>query len=342
MSRRLLDEIARSMVADNKGLLAIDESNGTCNQRFNTAGIPQSIELRRQYRELLLTTPELAKSISGVILYDETIRQQAADGTPFPLLIARSGMLTGIKVDIGTRPLAAFPDERITQGLDGLSQRLEEYAALGACFAKWRAVISIGQESRNLPSLACINANAHALARYAALSQEAGLVPIVEPEVLMSGHHSLEQCREVTEAVLHAVFEQLHQQRVSLEGMILKPNMVLPGLACQVQDSLGKVADASVQTLLCVVPAAVPGIAFLSGGQASELATDRLNTMHLHYPTLPWALTFSFGRAIQQPALDIWGGVDSNRPAAQRALLHRAHCNQAALQGGYLEAMEAA
>ena len=342
MSAGSLAEIAQSMVADHKGLLAIDESNGTCNQRFRAAGIPQNKESRCDYRELILTTPGLGECISGVILYDETIHQQTADGTPFVELIARADMLIGIKVDIGTRPLAACPDELITEGLDGLGQRLQEYAAMGACFAKWRAVISIDQGGKSTPSQACISVNAHTLARYAALCQEAGLVPIVEPEVLMSGNHSLARCCEVTEAVLQEVFEQLHRQRVSLEAIILKPNMVLPGQACKVQNPLDEVANATVQTLLRVVPAAVPGVAFLSGGQTGYLAADRLNAMHVQFPSLPWALTFSFGRAIQQPALRIWGGKLSNREAAQKALLQRARCNQAALQGNYVVAMEAA
>ena len=330
------------MVADHKGLLAIDESNDTCNQRFKAAGIPQNIELRSEYRELILSTAGLGECISGVILYDETIHQQTANGTPFVELIAQAGMLTGIKVDIGTMPLAGFPDEKITEGLDGLGKRLRDYSTIGACFAKWRAIINIGLPDDHLPSRACIDCNAHALARYAALCQDAGLVPIVEPEVLMTGNHSLARCCEATEAVLHETFEQLHRQRVDLEAIILKPNMVLPGLTCEVQNPLDEIAATTVQTLLRVVPAAVPGVAFLSGGQTGFLAADRLNAMHVQFPSLPWALTFSFGRAIQQPALRIWGGKAENSEAAQRALLQRARCNKAALHGSYVVAMEAA
>jgi fructose-bisphosphate aldolase class I len=342
-----LPEIAQAMVADHKGLLAVDESNHTCNKRFAVAGIPQNVESRREYRELILTTPGLCECISGLILYDETIHQHKTDGTPFVQLIADTGMLIGIKVDIGAKSLAAFPDEKVTEGLDGLRKRLKEYARIGAHFAKWRAVIAIGNADSGIPSQGCMAVNAQALARYAALCQEAGLVPIVEPEVLMNGSHTLAQCRDVTEALLHEVFEQLHLQRVSLEGMILKPNMVLPGLACELQNSVDEVADATVQSLLRVVPAAVPGIAFLSGGQSETLASARLNAMHSRFQSpetvgsaLPWALAFSYGRAIQQPALDLWGGKDKNRVLAQSALLHRARCNRAALMAEYSASME--
>jgi len=324
---------ARALVADDKGLLAMDESNPTCNQRFAKLGIPQTEEARRAYRELIVTTTGLGESISGAILYDETIRQCKKDGTPFVTALQNAGIIPGIKVDEGTKPLAGHPNERITEGLDGLRERLAGYVGIGARFAKWRAVITIGD---GIPSQACMEANALKLALYAALCQEAGLVPIVEPEVLMDGCHSLDQCRLVTERVLRTVFTHLAIQGVMLEGMLLKPNMVLPGLACPMQESVNEVADATVQTLLRTVPAAVGGIAFLSGGQPSELASARLNAMNARFRTkLPWALTFSFSRAIQQPALEIWRGDDSHAAEAQRALHHRAVCNRAARRGEY-------
>lgn len=336
-----LIDIARSLLADGKGLLAIDESNSTCDKRFAKLGIPQTVAARRAYRELIITTAGLGESISGVILYDETIRQQEEDGTAFLEVLRRAGIVAGIKVDTGAKPLAGFPGETVTEGLDGLRDRLKSYFDMGARFAKWRAVIAVVD---GLPSRGCIEANAHALARYAALCQEAGLVPVVEPEVLMDGAHTLERCREVTEACLRSVFEQLRSQRVLLEGMILKPNMVLPGLDCPHQEALENVAAATVKCLLECVPAAVPGIAFLSGGQTVELASARLNAMHVASATvparLPWRLTFSFGRAIQVPGLGIWGGEKTHRGAAQRALLHRAHCSGAASQGTYRGDME--
>jgi len=354
---------AKAMVADGKGLLAMDESNPTCNKRFAKLGIPQTVEARRAYRELIVTTPGLGESISGAILFDETIRQQKKGGTPFIKILTDAGIIPGIKVDTGAKDLAAHPGEKITEGLDGLRDRLKEYFQMGARFAKWRAVIAIGG---NIPSRSCLEANAHALARYAALCQEAGLVPIVEPEVLMDGEHTLEQCRKVTEETLRNVFIQLNCQRVLLEGMILKPNMVLPGLICpphkEVQEvgvgeqqyqvrlkdrqpdelqDVDEVADATVNSLLRTVPAALPGIAFLSGGQPSELASARLNAMNVRFKArLPWALTFSFSRAIQQPALEIWQGKEANVKAAQQALLHRARCNRAARRGEYTAAME--
>ena len=316
----------------------MDESNPTCNKRFAKVGIPQTVEARRAYRELIVTTPSLGESISGAILYDETIRQQKKDGTPFVKVITEAGIIPGIKVDIGAKDLAGHPGEKITEGLDGLRDRLGEYAAMGARFAKWRAVIAIGD---GIPSRGCIEANAQALARYAALCQEAGLVPVVEPEVLMEGAHTLERCCEVTEEVLRTVFHQLYAQRVMLEGMILKPNMVLPGLTCPKQESVEEVADATVTCLLRTVPAAVPGVAFLSGGQSAELASARLNAMNVRFKSrLPWALAFSFARAIQQPALEIWRGQEANVPAAQHALYHRARCNRAARRGAYDAAME--
>jgi fructose-bisphosphate aldolase class I len=338
MSSQELIVTAGAMVAEDKGLLAMDESNPTCNKRFARLGIPQTEEARRAYRELILTTPGLGECISGVILYDETIRQQKKDGTPFVKFIIDAGIIPGIKVDTGTKDMAGNPGERITDGLDGLRNRLAEYFQMGARFAKWRAVITI---SDGIPSRGCIEANAHSLARYAALCQEAGLVPVVEPEVLMDGGHTLERCREVTEEVLRTVFNQLYTQRVMLEGMILKPNMVLPGLTCTKQETVDEVADATVRCLLRSVPAAVGGIAFLSGGQSGELASARLNAMNVRFKSrLPWALAFSFARAIQQPALEIWQGKEANVSAAQQALYHRATCNRAARRGEYNAAME--
>ncbi|PSB40079.1 fructose-bisphosphate aldolase class I [filamentous cyanobacterium Phorm 46] len=338
MNVQKLIDTAKMLVANDKGLLAMDESSPTCNKRFAKLGIPQTEEYRRAYRELLITTPGLGEFISGAILYDETIRQQKKDGTPFVQAIAEAGIIPGIKVDTGAKDMAGHPGETITEGLDGLRDRLQEYALMGARFAKWRAVLTIGSD---IPSRGCIEANAQTLARYAALCQEAGLVPIVEPEVLMTGDHTLEQCGEVTAQVLQTVFQQLYTQRVMLEGMILKPNMVLPGLTCPQQASVEEVAEDTVQCLLRSVPAAVPGIAFLSGGQSCELASARLNAMNLKFKVRsPWALTFSFGRAIQQPALELWQGKESNVLAAQQALLHRAKCNGAARQGEYTEAME--
>jgi fructose-bisphosphate aldolase class I len=287
---------------------------------------------------LIVTTPGLGESISGVILYDETIRQSRKDGIPFVKVITDAGIIPGIKVDTGAKDMAGHPGEKITEGLDGLRDRLAEYAHLGARFAKWRAVIALGD---GIPSRGCIEANAQALARYAALCQEAGLVPVVEPEVLMDGEHTLERCFDVTEEVLRTVFNQLYTQRVALEGMILKPNMVLPGKDCFKQDSVEEVADATVRCLLRAVPAAVPGIAFLSGGQPGELASARLNAMNVRFKSrLPWALAFSFARAIQQPALDIWQGEEAHVLVAQQALYHRARCNQAARRGEYTAAME--
>ena len=336
-----LAETARLMLADHKGLLAMDESTGTCDKRFAKAGIPQTEEARRRYRELILTTPGLAECISGVILYDETIRQAQADGTPFLKIVGAAGIIPGIKVDTGAKDLAGCPGEKITEGLDGLRERLDDYFAMGARFAKWRAVIGLGE---GLPTHACIDANAHALARYAALCQEAGLVPVVEPEVLMAGDHSLARCQQATERALRAVFEQLSVQNVALDGMILKPNMVLPGLNCPVQPTAEEVADATVETLRRVVPVETAGIAFLSGGQSGELASARLNAMNAKFTApsaaAPWPLGFSFARAIQQPALEIWAGKDANREAAQSALLHRAQCNSAARRGRYSPAME--
>jgi fructose-bisphosphate aldolase, class I len=331
-------DTATMLLADSKGLLAMDESNPTCNKRFASLGIPQTQEARRAYREMIVTTPGLSEFIGGAILYDETIRQQTGDGTPFVKVLLDAGIIPGIKVDMGAKELAGNPGEKVTEGLDGLRDRLAEYSRLGARFAKWRAVIAIGKD---IPSRGCIEANAHALARYAALCQEAGLVPIVEPEVLMDGDHSLERCLAVTEEVLRTVFSELHTQKVILEGMILKPNMVVPGSTCPTQETVDEVADATINCFLRAVPAAVPAIAFLSGGQSAELASARLNAMNVRFKSRsPWAVAFSFARAIQQPALELWKGLDANVPAAQQALYHRARCNRAARRGEYSAEME--
>ena len=338
MKSQELIETARTMVAGDKGLLAMDESNPTCNKRFARLGIPQTEEARRAWRELIVTTAGLGESISGAILYDETIRQRKNDGTPFVEVITDAGIIPGIKVDTGAKDMAGHPGEKVTEGLDGLRDRLKEYFQIGARFAKWRAVIAVGD---GIPSWGCIEANAQALARYAALCQEAGLVPIVEPEVLMDGEHTLERCGEITEEVLRTVFNQIYTQRVMLEGMILKPNMVLPGLTCLRQAAVDQVADATVECLLRAVPAAVPGVAFLSGGQEAELASARLNAMNVRFKSrLPWALAFSFARAIEQPALEIWRGNEANVLAAQQVLNHRARCDRAARRGEYNSAMD--
>jgi len=338
MNAQQLIDTANAMVAGDKGLLAMDESTPTCDKRFAKLGIPLTVEARRAWRELIVTTPGLGESISGAILFDETIRQQKKDGTPFVKALTDAGIIPGIKVDAGAKELAGHPGEKITEGLDGLRGRLAEYVQMGARFAKWRAVIAVGQ---GIPGRASIEANAHALARYAALCQEAGLVPVVEPEVLMDGDHTLERCREVTEEVQRTVFSQLSTQGVMLEGIILKPNMVLPGANCPTQETVDAVADATVTCLLRAVPAAVPGIAFLSGGQSPELASARLNAMNIRFKSrVPWALAFSFARAIQQPAMEIWRGEEAHVRAAQQALYHRAMCNRAARRGEYTAAME--
>jgi fructose-bisphosphate aldolase class I len=317
----------------------MDESIPTCNKRFAALGIPQTVEARRAFREMIVTAPGLGDSIGGAILFDETIRQQKKDVTPFIKVLVDAGIVPGIKVDEGAKDLAGYPGEKVTEGLDGLRERLAEYAQMGARFAKWRAVITIGD---GIPTPGCIEANAHALARYAALCQEAGLVPIVEPEVLMDGDHTMDRCDEVTENVLREVFSELDRQRVMLEGMILKPNMVVPGLKCATQNTVDEVADATVNCFLRTVPAAVPAIAFLSGGQSAELASARLNAMNVRFKSrLPWAVAFSYSRAIQQPALEAWHGEDANVQIAQKALVHRARCNRAARLGEYTPAMEA-
>jgi fructose-bisphosphate aldolase, class I len=338
MSEHDLRNTAKALVSGDKGLLAMDESTPTCNKRFAAAGIPQNDETRRTYREMIVTTPGLNDCLNGAILVDETIRQQKKDGIPFAKALADVGIIPGIKVDAGAKEMAGHPGEKLTEGLDGLRGRLAEYAKMGARFAKWRAVITIGD---GIPSRGCIEADALILALYAALCQEAGLVPIVEPEVLMDGGHSMERCQDVTQEVLRTVFERLNAQKVMLEGMILKPNMVVPGLRNSRQESVEQVADATVRCLLRTVPAAVPGIAFLSGGQSGELASARLSAMNARFKSrLPWALAFSFARAIQEPAMQIWHGEDANVPAAQKALFHRANCNRAARRGEYSAAME--
>lgn len=338
MKTQELINTAHAMVANYKGLLAMDESLPTANKRFAKLGIPQTEEMRRAYRELLVTTPDLGKFISGAILFDETIRQKTKDGRSMVKVLTDEGIIPGIKVDTGAKDMAGHPGEKISEGLDGLRERLVEYYQMGARFAKWRAVIVIGD---NIPSRACIEANAHALARYAALCQESGLVPIVEPEVLMDGAHSLEECFEVTEEVLRAVFDQLFIQWVMLEGVILKPNMIVPGLKCPKQESAEKVAEATVNCFLRAVPAAVPGITFLSGGQSAEQASLRLHAMNLLFKSkLPWELSFSYGRALQQPALEIWRGDEANVAEAQKALYHRSKCNYAARKGEYTSEME--
>jgi fructose-bisphosphate aldolase class I len=338
MKTQRLGDTVTKLFADSKGLLAMDESNPTCNKRFASLGIPQTEAARRAYREMIVNTPGLSECIGGAILYDETIRQQTRDGVPFVKVLEDAGIVPGIKVDMGAKELAGHPGEKVTEGLDGLRERLSEYSRLGARFAKWRAVIAIGKD---IPSPGCIEANAHALARYAALCQEAGLVPVVEPEVLMAGDHSLQRCFEVTEEVLRVVFRQLHAQGVMLEGMILKPNMVVPGSTCPTQEGVDEVADATIKCFLRAVPAAVPAIAFLSGGQSAELASARLNAMNVRFKSrLPWAVAFSYARAIQQPALELWKGLDANVPAAQQALYHRACCNRDARRGEYSPEME--
>jgi len=339
MNKLVLIDTAKALVAANKGLLAMDESIPTCDKRFALLGIPQTEEMRRAYRELIVTTPGLGESIHGAILCDETIRQTKKDGTPFVKALADTGIITGIKVDAGTKDMAGHPGEKITEGLDGLRERLEEYSRMGARFAKWRAVIALGE---GIPSRDCIEANAEVLALYAALCQETGLVPVVEPEVLMDGAHTMKQCYDATEYVLRIVFDELYTQGILLEGMILKPNMVLPGLACPRQEPVEKVADTTIRCFLRVVPAAVPAIAFLSGGQPGELASARLNAMNVRFKhKLPWAVTFSFSRAIQYPAVEIWKWQEANVRAAQKALYHRATCNKAARSGEYSETEDA-
>jgi fructose-bisphosphate aldolase class I len=331
-----LHETARLLVPPGKGILAADESSGTIKQRFDAVGVESTEESRRSYRELLFTTPGAEAFISGVILFDETIRQSAADGTPFPRLLESKGVIPGIKVDQGAKQLALAPGETVTEGLDGLRERFAEYATLGARFAKWRATYSIGE---GRPSEYCVWVNAHALARYAALAQEAGLVPIVEPEVLMDGDHTLAESAKATGRVLQAVFTELHDQRIDLRGILLKPNMVLSGYGARSRAGVDEVAERTLECLYRHVPPAVPGLVFLSGGQSDEEATVHLNAMNLLGPH-PWALSFSFGRALQSPVQHAWRGKSENIGAAQSALHHRARLNGAASRGAYTPELE--
>lgn len=337
MNRSELARIANAMVSPGKGILAADESSGTIKKRFDTIRLESTEEHRRAYRELLFTTPGAADSISGVILYDETLRQKTHDGVPFPQYLTQHGIVPGIKVDLGAKPLAGYPGETITEGLDGLRERLTEYHALGARFSKWRAVIDIGA---GIPTDFALLANAHALARYAALCQEQDIVPIVEPEVLMDGGHSIERCEEVTEATLAVVFDQLRAHRVYLEGMVLKPNMVISGAKAPDRASPQAVAEATVRTLKRHVPPAVPGIAFLSGGQSPAEATLHLSLINALGP-LPWKLTFSYGRALQDEALKAWGGSAASFAAGQKAFARRAHLTSLATQARYQSSLEA-
>jgi fructose-bisphosphate aldolase class I len=336
---RDLPSTAQALVAAGKGILAADESTGTIGKRFASIRVASTEENRRAYRELLITTPSLSQFISGIILYDETLRQKASDGRPFVEILEEIGIIAGIKVDQGAKPLAGFPGDKITEGLDGLRERLAEYAKLGACFTKWRAVISVGA---SIPSHAALSANAHALARFAALSQEAGLVPIVEPEVLMDGDHPIDRHAEVTLEIQRLVFAALAEHRVELEAMLLKPNMILPGTTSGQKESVENVAQTTLHCLRQTVPAAVPGIVFLSGGQSDLLATEHLNALNQLRPPAPWQLSFSYGRALQAAALAAWGGEPSHVEAAQRALLHRARCNAAARNGQYTKELERA
>ncbi|WP_259070116.1 class I fructose-bisphosphate aldolase [Mucilaginibacter sp. X4EP1] len=339
MKTQELISTANALFAGDKGLLAMDESTSTCNKRFAEAGIPQTIEYRRAYRELIVTTPKLGECLSGAILYDETIYQSTKDGVLFIDKLKEAGIIPGIKTDEGTINLAGFPGEKITAGLDGLDDRLAKYYQLGARFAKWRAVITI---SDTIPTRGAIEANMHTLARYAAMCQQAGIVPIVEPEVLMDGSHTLEKCFEVTRNVQHELFHQLFNQNVDLEALVLKPNMVIPGTDATKHASIDEVANATVTCLLETVPAAVPGIAFLSGGQSPADAAAHLNAMHkLYKGKLPWGLTFSYARAIQQPVMDLWRGKDENVEKAQKMLHFRASLDNAARRGEYTPAMEA-
>ncbi len=335
MSIDQLAEIAQAMVAPGKGIIAIDESSTTIKKRFDAVGIECDEANRRNYREMLLTTPNLSDHISGAILYDETLRQSTRAGEPFAKVMVDAGMLPGIKVDKGTTPLAGFPGELITEGLDGLRGRLAEYVQLGARFAKWRAVITIGED---MPSSTCIDANAHALARYAALCQEAGLVPMVEPEVLMDGDHDIEVCYDVTETTLRAVFAALFEHNVMLEGTILKASMVVPGKDCPEQASVEEVAEQTLACLKSAVPAALPGIVFLSGGQSDEAATAHLNAMNQAGPH-PWPLSFSYGRAMQSAALKLWSqDMVGNFAAAQKIVAQRARENGLAALGRWSKA----
>ena len=339
MNKTELAAIAEAMIAEGKGILAADESTGTIKKRFDSISLESTEENRRAYRDLLFTTDNAENFISGIIMYDETLRQSTQDGTPFPKLLSDKGIVPGIKPDKGAKPMAGFPGEKVTEGLDGLRERLQEYYDLGARFGKWRAVITIGD---GIPTKACLKANAQALARYAALCQEVGLVPIVEPEVLMDGGHTLERCEEVTEATLRALYKALYEQRIFLEGSILKPNMVISGKECKQQATAEEIAAATVSCFKRAVPAAVPGIVFLSGGQSPIEATVNLNAMNAMFDNLPWELSFSYGRALQEPVLQAWQGKEANVPAAQQAYYHRAAMNGAARFGKYSAEMEKA
>lgn len=336
MDISVMEATARYIVSPGKGILAADESTGTIKKRFDTINVASTEESRRSYRELLFTTPGVEKYVSGVILYDETIRQKSSSGVPLAKILADSGQVPGIKVDKGAKSLAGHPGELVTEGLDGLRERLAEYKDLGARFAKWRAVIDIGP---GIPTRACVQANAHALARYAALCQEADIVPIVEPEVLMDGAHDIETCAQVTEWTLRTLFAELYEAGVALEGALLKPNMVLPGKKAPKQASPEEIAAATVKILRRAVPAALPGIVFLSGGQTPQQATENLNAMNA-MGAHPWELSFSYGRALQEPVLKTWSGLAENTAAAQSAYLHRAWCNSEARFGRYTSKME--
>jgi fructose-bisphosphate aldolase class I len=338
MSKQALESVAQALVAKGKGILAADESMGTIKRRFDSIKIESNENNRRAYREMLFATQGVEEAISGVILFDETIRTKASDGTPFPELLAKKGIIPGIKVDKGPVDLPEFPGEVVTEGLDGLRGRLKEYKELGAKFAKWRAVITIGE---GIPTYTCLQANGHALARYAALCQEAGIVPIVEPEVLLDGNHTIERSQEVTEKTLKVTFSELFLQRVHLEGMILKPSMVVSGKDNPRQAGVEEVAQRTIQCLKCTVPAAVPGIAFLSGGQSAVSATEHLNAMNKLGPH-PWQVSFSYARALQDPALKAWKGEAGNVATAQRIFYHRAKMNSAARSGSYTPQMESA
>jgi fructose-bisphosphate aldolase class I len=338
MSTQSLETVARAMAAPGKGILAADESTGTIEKRLQSIKVENTEENRRAYRDLLFSAKGLGQYISGVILYDETIRQKGLNGTPFVEVLAKNGILPGIKVDTGAKDLALCPDEKVTEGLDNLAKRCAEYVKLGAKFAKWRAVITIGP---NIPSSTCIAVNAHALGRYAAICQAAGLVPIVEPEVLMDGNHTIERCEEVTEWTLNAVYDALYINRVVLERSVLKPSMVISGSECPKQAPVDEVAERTVKVLKRTVPAAVPGIVFLSGGQSDELATEHLNAMNKVYgKTLPWPLSFSYGRALQASPLKAWRGSSANVAAAQASLLHRSRMNSLACAGRYSADLE--
>ncbi len=336
MAAHELHDTAKAIVADDKGILAADESSGTIKKRFDSISLESTEENRRAYRDMLFTTPDLEQYVSGVILYDETIRQSAADGTPFPKLLEDRGIIPGIKVDTGAKNLAFSPGEMVTEGLDGLRERLAEYRGLGARFAKWRAVITIGD---GIPTANCIGVNAHALGRYAALCQEQGIVPIVEPEVLMDGDNDIETCYRATKRTLHKVFDELYHQRVDLQGILLKPNMVISGKGSPTQASADEVAEWTLKCFRETVPAAVPGIVFLSGGQSDEQASENLNAINSHGPQ-PWVLSFSYGRALQAPALKAWGGAADNVDAGQAFLALRARNNSAAVAGRYSAQME--